>query len=94
MGWGGFRGGAGGWSGANLRGVDEGAGDWVVVHVVEFFDGFAVGKDVEVVVAGLPEGTWGEALGGGEFEGLDGFREGFGGGFGERRRWTCSGMTT
>lgn len=43
-------------------GGDESAGDRVAVHVFELFDSFVSGEDVEVVVAGLPEGSLGEAF--------------------------------
>ena len=58
-----------------FRGFDKASGDWVAMHVLEFFDSFVVGEDVEVVVAGLPEGFRCEALRDGKFEGLDCFRE-------------------
>jgi hypothetical protein len=54
---------------------DEASGDGVAVHVLDLFDSLVVGEDVEVVVAGLPEGCRGEALGDGEFQGLEGFGE-------------------
>jgi hypothetical protein len=41
----------------------------------QLLNSFVVGKDIEVVVADLPEGSRSEAFGDGEFEGLDCFRE-------------------
>jgi hypothetical protein len=63
------------------------------MHVLQLFDALVVGEDVEVVVTGLPEGTFLEAPGGGELQRLDGFGEGASGGS-FIRMWTCSGMTT
>jgi hypothetical protein len=45
------------------------------VHVLQLFDSLVVGEDIEIVVAGLPERCRGEALGDGEFEGLECFGE-------------------
>ena len=56
--------------------VDEAACDRVAVHVLQFFDALVVGEDVEVVVAGLPEGTFFESPGDGDLQGLEGFGEG------------------
>jgi hypothetical protein len=72
---------------------DEAPRDGIAVHVFDFFDSLVVGEDVEVVVAGLPEGSRGEALGDGEFQGTEGFGEWVFGRLAESR-WTCSGMTT
>jgi len=41
---------------------DKVSGDWIAVHVLQLFDSLVVGEDVEVVVAGLPEGFRREAL--------------------------------
>lgn len=42
--------------------LDEATGDGIAVHVFNLFDSLVVGEDVEVVVAGLPEGSRGEEL--------------------------------
>ena len=34
---------------------DEAAYDWIAVHVTEFFDPFAFGIDIEIVITALPE---------------------------------------
>ena len=44
--------------------------DGVLVHIVELLDALAVRQDVEVVVAGLPEGSLPGELRDGEFQGL------------------------
>lgn len=54
---------------------DEAAGDWVAMHVVELLDVLVVAENVEVVVAGLPEGTFGVTLRNGKFERLEGLEE-------------------
>jgi hypothetical protein len=36
---------------------DQAAGDWVAVHVPDLLDPLAGAVDVEVVVAGVPEGS-------------------------------------
>ena len=41
---------------------DQTSSNRVAMHVLQFFDSFVVGEDVEVVVAGLPEGSLGEAF--------------------------------
>lgn len=53
--------------------LDQTPGYGIGVYVVELFDSLVVREDVEVVVAGLPEGSFGEALRDGEFQGLDRF---------------------
>ncbi len=50
---------------------------------MELFEALPAGEDVEVVVAGLPEGFGVGLFGDGEFEGLEGLGEGLGGGFAE-----------
>jgi len=66
-------------------GFDQASGDGVLVHVVELFEKLPGGEDVEIVVAGLPEGFGVGLLRDGEFQGLEGFGEGFGGGFAEEK---------
>jgi hypothetical protein len=39
-----------------LRSFDETSGDRVTVHVLQLFNPLVVSEDIEVVVAGLPEG--------------------------------------
>ncbi len=58
-----------------MRPGDEAAFDWVVVHVVDLLAAFLGRVDIEVVVAGLPEGTLGGLDRDGEFESLKGFGE-------------------
>jgi hypothetical protein len=55
-----------------FRFLDETSSNWIAVHVLQLLHSFVVGKDIEVVVAGLPEGSRSEAFGDGEFEGLQG----------------------
>jgi hypothetical protein len=43
------------------------------MHVLEFFDAFVVGEDVEVIVARLPEGALRETSGDGDLQSLEGF---------------------
>ena len=72
---------------------DEAAGDGVAVEVAELFDVLGGRDDVEVVVAREPERGFGELF---ETERLSEPRmveSGWVGGS-ERRRWTCSGITT
>jgi len=64
-------------------GFDQASGDGVLVHVVELFEEFPGGEDVEIVVAGLPEGFGFGLLRDGEFQGLEGFGQGCCGGFTE-----------
>lgn len=66
-------------------GFDQATGDGVLVHVVELFEELPGGEDVEIVVAGLPEGFGVSLLRDGEFQGLESFGEGFGGGFAEEK---------
>ena len=51
---------------------DKASCNWIAVHVLQLFDSFVVSEDIEIVVADLPEGFRSEALGDGEFEGLQG----------------------
>ena len=53
------------------------------MHVVRLFEALLSCEDVEVVIAGLPEGLGVGPLGDGELEGLESFGEGFGRGFAE-----------
>ena len=62
---------------------DEASGDGVAVHVAQFLEALSDGEDVEVVVAGLPELLGSDLFRDGEFEGLEGFGEGFCFGFAE-----------
>ena len=55
-----------------FRFIDKASCNWIAVHVLQLFDSFVVSEDIEVVVADLPEGFRSEALGDGEFEGLQG----------------------
>jgi hypothetical protein len=48
---------------------------WVAVEVAELFDALLCGEDVEVVVAGEPEGALFALDGDGEFQGFDGGAE-------------------
>ena len=63
----------------------EAAFDGVTVHVDELLVELAVGEDVEVVVAGLPEGALRGLDGDGQFEGLEGFGEENVAGFAEEK---------
>ena len=45
-----------------LRSFDKSPDDRIPVHILQLFDSLVVGEDVEVVVAGLPEGSLSEAL--------------------------------
>jgi hypothetical protein len=58
-----------------FRFLDETSRDWIAVHVLQLFDPFVVGEDIEVVVAGLPEGFRAESLRDRKLEGMDCFRE-------------------
>jgi hypothetical protein len=49
---------------------DKVSGDWIAVHVLQLFDSLVVSEDIEIVVAGLPEGSRSEAFGDGQFEGI------------------------
>ena len=53
------------------------------MHVVQLLDALSGGEDVEVVIARLPELFPSDLFGDGEFEGLEGFGEGFCFGFAE-----------
>ena len=55
-----------------FRFLDEASGNSIAMQVLQLFDSFVVAKDIEIVVAGLPEGSRSEAFGDGEFEGLQG----------------------
>jgi hypothetical protein len=71
---------------------DEFARDRITVHVLQLFDSLVTGKDVEVVVAGLPEGSLGETESLRDWRAFDkGISRSRGS---PMRRWTCSGMTT
>ena len=54
---------------------DEAAFDRIAMHVLQLLDPFITSKDVEIVVAGLPERTLRKASGGGDLQGLQGFRQ-------------------
>ena len=58
-----------------LRPFHEASSDWIAVHVFQLFDSLVVGEDVEVVVAGLPEGFRAETLRDRQLEGLDRLRK-------------------
>jgi hypothetical protein len=62
---------------------DHAAGDWVSVQVAELLDALFFGEDVEVVVAGQPEGFFGELFGDGAFQGANDRRKRVGSRFGE-----------
>jgi len=53
-----------------FRFVDKASRDHIAVHVLQLFDPLVVSEDIEIVVAGLPEGVSGEAFGDGEVEGI------------------------
>ena len=68
-----------------LRMHHEAAFDRVAVHVLQLLDSLVVRKDVEIVVAGLPERAFREASGDGDLQGLQGFRQGIVGKFADEQ---------
>jgi hypothetical protein len=55
-----------------FRFLDEASRDRIAMHVFQLLHSLVVSEDVEVIVAGLPEGSRSEAFGDGKFEGLQG----------------------
>ena len=55
------------WTMGIRLGWDKAACDWVAMQVAEFFEALFRRKDVEVVIAGEPEGRFGELFGDGTF---------------------------
>ena len=65
----------------------------IAVEVAKLLDALCVGEDVEIVIAREPEGSFGELFGDERLRAPRTVERGWVGGS-ERRRWTCSGMTT